>query len=130
MPPPHQFRSNTLNGVNILNEKENSKSATTVIINPAGNKRNKKLSVSCKSGNSEEEILSRLKHFASLTPLSYSLIVMYNECLYGLRDPFGNRPLCIGKLITPPDQSKLGQDNQQDAEGIIMIIYCTIHVYK
>lgn len=112
MPPPNHLRR-TPNDM----DKENDKSATTVIISSGGNKRNKKISVSRKIGNSEEEILSRLKHFASLTPLSYSLIVMYNECLYGLRDPFGNRPLCIGKLVPPSDQSKLGQDNSQEVEG-------------
>ena len=34
----------------------------------------------------------------SLTPLSYSLIVMWDECIYAIRDPFGNRPLCLGAL--------------------------------
>lgn len=29
---------------------------------------------------------------------SYSLVVMTEEKLIGVRDPFGNRPLCIGKL--------------------------------
>lgn len=52
------------------------------------------------SEQKERELLSRLLHFVSLTPLSYALIVMYDECLYALRDPFGNRPLCIGMLFT------------------------------
>ena len=34
----------------------------------------------------------------SLTPLSYSLLVMWDECIYAIRDPFGNRPLCLGAL--------------------------------
>lgn len=50
----------------------------------------------------ELELLSRLLHLMSLTPLSYALIVMYDECLYAIRDPFGNRPLCIGMLFTAP----------------------------
>ncbi|MFZ5944377.1 MAG: amidophosphoribosyltransferase [Bacillota bacterium] len=29
---------------------------------------------------------------------SYSLVIMTEEKLIGVRDPFGNRPLCIGKL--------------------------------
>lgn len=24
---------------------------------------------------------------------------MYDECIYAVRDPFGNRPLCIGELV-------------------------------
>ena len=36
----------------------------------------------------------------SLTPLSYSLVIMYDECIYAVRDPFGNRPLCIGALVS------------------------------
>lgn len=37
----------------------------------------------------------------SLTPLSYSLVILYDECIYAVRDPFGNRPLCIGALVSP-----------------------------
>lgn len=35
----------------------------------------------------------------SLTPLSYSLVIMYDEAIYAVRDPFGNRPLCLGALV-------------------------------
>lgn len=34
----------------------------------------------------------------SLAPLSYSLVILYDECIYAIRDPFGNRPLCLGAL--------------------------------
>lgn len=57
--------------------------------------------------DTEEEFLSRLVYLMSLTPLSYSLIVLYNECIYALRDPFGNRPLCIGKLVTSHTENDL-----------------------
>lgn len=50
----------------------------------------------------DEEMVSRLLHLMSLTPLSYSLLIMYNEALYACRDPYGNRPLCIGMLTPPP----------------------------
>lgn len=49
----------------------------------------------------ENNIASRLLYLMSLTPVSYSLIVMYNECLYATRDSFGNRPLTIGMLVPP-----------------------------
>lgn len=48
----------------------------------------------------EKQLLSRLLHLMSLTPLSYALVIMYEECLYAVRDPFGNRPLCLGMLYT------------------------------
>ncbi|KAI1287096.1 Amidophosphoribosyltransferase [Halotydeus destructor] len=51
----------------------------------------------------EKQLLSRLLHFMSLTPLSYSLAIMYEDCLYAIRDPFGNRPLCIGMLTSRPE---------------------------
>lgn len=56
----------------------------------------------------EDNITSRLLYLMSLTPVSYSLIVMYNECLYATRDPFGNRPLTIGMLVPPPNAGDLG----------------------
>lgn len=56
----------------------------------------------------ENNITSRLLHLMSLTPVSYSLIVMYNECLYATRDSFGNRPLAIGMLMPPPNAGDFG----------------------
>ena len=29
---------------------------------------------------------------------SYSLVIMSENKLYAVRDPYGNRPLCLGKL--------------------------------
>ena len=69
--------------------------------NPLGNA--KKASKRLSSEEKEKELLSRLLHLMSMTPLSYSLIVMYDECIYAMRDPFGNRPLCIGMLFTFPE---------------------------
>lgn len=56
----------------------------------------------------ENTIASRLLYLMSLTPVSYSLVVMYNECLYAIRDPYGNRPLTIGMLTPPPNAGDLG----------------------
>jgi amidophosphoribosyltransferase len=33
-----------------------------------------------------------------LSPLSYSLVIMSGDRIYGVRDPYGNRPLCLGKV--------------------------------
>jgi amidophosphoribosyltransferase len=45
------------------------------------------------------DFVARIKAFMSLSTLAYSLACMCNGAVYAVRDPFGNRPLCIGKLI-------------------------------
>ncbi|CAH0384055.1 unnamed protein product [Bemisia tabaci] len=42
---------------------------------------------------------ARIRHLMSLSPLSYSLVLMEKDRIYGVRDPYGNRPLCIGKIL-------------------------------
>uniref|UniRef100_A0A2M4BIC5 Amidophosphoribosyltransferase n=2 Tax=Anopheles marajoara TaxID=58244 RepID=A0A2M4BIC5_9DIPT len=42
---------------------------------------------------------ARIKHLMQLAPLSYSLVIMLKDKIYGVRDPYGNRPLCIGKIV-------------------------------
>lgn len=42
---------------------------------------------------------ARIKHLIQLAPLSYSLVIMMKDKIYGVRDPYGNRPLCIGKIV-------------------------------
>ena len=41
---------------------------------------------------------ARIRHLMEATPMAYSLVLLYGDKLYGVRDSFGNRPLCIGKL--------------------------------
>lgn len=36
-----------------------------------------------------------------LAPLSYSLCIMLKDKIFAVRDPYGNRPLCLGKISTP-----------------------------
>ena len=40
----------------------------------------------------------RIKHLMSLTKCSYSFVMLTKCGLFGVRDPYGNRPLCIGQL--------------------------------
>ncbi|KAL7303561.1 hypothetical protein TKK_0003720 [Trichogramma kaykai] len=54
---------------------------------------------------------ARIKHLMQLAPLSYSLVIMQRDRIYGVRDPYGNRPLCIGKIV-PVD--RLGSDSDDD----------------
>ena len=43
---------------------------------------------------------ARIKQLMSYTLTAYSLLVMHKDTIYAVRDPYGNRPLCIGKLVT------------------------------
>ncbi|XP_054160713.1 amidophosphoribosyltransferase-like [Oppia nitens] len=63
----------------------------------------------------DSDFVARILHLMSLTPLSYSLIVMWDECIYAIRDPFGNRPLCLGALVSSTNQlSTQGLPNKVD----------------
>ncbi|XP_068157297.1 amidophosphoribosyltransferase [Drosophila tropicalis] len=42
---------------------------------------------------------ARIRHFMTLAPLSYSLVIMLTDKIYAVRDTYGNRPLCIGKIM-------------------------------
>uniref|UniRef100_A0A3P8ZFQ3 Amidophosphoribosyltransferase n=1 Tax=Esox lucius TaxID=8010 RepID=A0A3P8ZFQ3_ESOLU len=43
--------------------------------------------------------VARIKNLMHETPTSYSLLVMYTDVIYAVRDPYGNRPLSIGRLV-------------------------------
>ncbi|RZF48423.1 hypothetical protein LSTR_LSTR011376 [Laodelphax striatellus] len=42
---------------------------------------------------------ARIKNLMKLAPLSYSLVLMEKDRVFGVRDPYGNRPLCLGKIV-------------------------------
>ncbi|CAH1118556.1 unnamed protein product [Phaedon cochleariae] len=42
---------------------------------------------------------ARIRHLMQLAPLSYSLCIMLKDRIYAVRDPYGNRPLCLGKIL-------------------------------
>jgi len=44
-----------------------------------------------------DDFVSRMKHVVDVVDGAYSLVVMAENALYGVRDPFGFRPLVIGK---------------------------------
>eukprot|EP00043_Microstomoeca_roanoka_P029091 m.20823 g.20823 ORF g.20823 m.20823 type:complete len:528 (+) comp8966_c0_seq3:151-1734(+) len=44
------------------------------------------------------DVVARLKSFMTLSKLAYSLVVMAEGAVYAVRDPFGNRPLALGRL--------------------------------
>ncbi|KAH3842001.1 amidophosphoribosyltransferase-like [Dreissena polymorpha] len=43
--------------------------------------------------------VGRIRHMMEQTPTSYSLAIMHQGSIFAVRDPLGNRPLCIGKLL-------------------------------
>lgn len=43
------------------------------------------------------------------TPTSYSLLVMFRDVIYAVRDPYGNRPLCIGRIVPTSKLQSLGK---------------------
>ncbi|KAL1432839.1 hypothetical protein MTO96_013039 [Rhipicephalus appendiculatus] len=62
---------------------------------------------------------ARIRHLMSLTPTAYSLIMMYDDTIYAVRDPFGNRPLSIGVLV-PPSGIKDKTNPQFEYEGWVV----------
>ncbi|XP_009082745.1 PREDICTED: amidophosphoribosyltransferase-like, partial [Acanthisitta chloris] len=49
--------------------------------------------------------VARIKNLMKETPTSYSLLIMHKDIIYAVRDPYGNRPLCIGRLIPVGDMN-------------------------
>ncbi|XP_037945867.1 amidophosphoribosyltransferase [Teleopsis dalmanni] len=54
---------------------------------------------------------ARIRHFMQLAPLSYSLVIMLKDKIYAARDTYGNRPLCLGKIVP----LNIGELNKEDA---------------
>jgi amidophosphoribosyltransferase len=50
------------------------------------------------AGNGEADWEARLANFMAEAEGAYSLVVLTRNAVYGIRDPQGFRPLCIGKL--------------------------------
>jgi len=61
---------------------------------------------------------ARIRHFMTLAPLSYSLVVMHMDKIYAVRDSYGNRPLCIGKIV--PITLGHGKQESAPAEGWVV----------
>jgi amidophosphoribosyltransferase len=54
----------------------------------------------CRGEREPGDISRELSATMSAMDLSYSLLVMTYDRIYCLRDPYGNRPLCIGTLFS------------------------------
>ncbi|KAI4485031.1 hypothetical protein M0802_012833 [Mischocyttarus mexicanus] len=63
---------------------------------------------------------ARIKHLMQLAPLSYSLVIMQRDKIYGVRDPYGNRPLCLGKIVPVGKLAASESDDDDEAEGWVI----------
>ncbi|CAI5678535.1 unnamed protein product [Oreochromis niloticus] len=63
--------------------------------------------------------VARIKNLMTETPTSYSLLVMFKDVVYAVRDPYGNRPLCIGQLV-PISKLHSPGAKEEDTEGWVV----------
>lgn len=61
---------------------------------------------------------ARIRHLMSLTKISYSLVIMMKDKIYGVRDPYGNRPLCLGRIV-PLEARNNGMNGHVNGNGEI-----------
>lgn len=57
---------------------------------------------------------ARIKYLTSKTQCSYSLVIMTQQSVYAVRDPYGNRPLCVGRI----NKSSNCTSTQSEANGL------------
>ncbi|XP_041460438.1 amidophosphoribosyltransferase-like [Lytechinus variegatus] len=43
--------------------------------------------------------LGRIRQLMNEALMAYSLLILHGSSIYAVRDPYGNRPLCIGRLV-------------------------------
>ncbi|XP_077135835.1 amidophosphoribosyltransferase isoform X2 [Ranitomeya variabilis] len=63
--------------------------------------------------------VARIRNLMNETPTSYSLLIMHNGDIYAVRDPYGNRPLCIGRLIPVTREDRVIQREEGDTKAQI-----------
>lgn len=63
--------------------------------------------------------VARIKNLMTETPTSYSLLVMFRDVIYAIRDPYGNRPLCIGRIV-PISKLHSSGGGEGDTEGWVV----------
>lgn len=72
--------------------------------------------------------VGRIKKMMEETVASYSLLIMNKDRIWAVRDPFGNRPLCVGKLL--PTDTFTGDrpsDPNEFEAWIVASESCTFH---
>ncbi|XP_016278721.1 amidophosphoribosyltransferase [Monodelphis domestica] len=69
--------------------------------------------------------VARIKNLMKEAPTSYSLLIMHRDVIYAVRDPYGNRPLCIGRLIPVSDINGRGKNNSETEGWVVSSESCS-----
>ncbi|CAM9453802.1 amidophosphoribosyltransferase [Lampetra fluviatilis] len=64
--------------------------------------------------------VARIRNLMEETRAAYSLLVMHDDVIYAVRDPYGLRPLCLGQLVPPSCMSSPGTNVEGDTEGWVV----------
>ncbi|XP_059169351.1 amidophosphoribosyltransferase-like isoform X2 [Physella acuta] len=72
--------------------------------------------------------VGRIKKMMQETVTSYSLLIMLKDRIWAVRDSYGNRPLCIGKLLPTDAFTGKRPELSDDCEAwIVASESCTFH---
>ncbi|TSN30204.1 Amidophosphoribosyltransferase [Bagarius yarrelli] len=63
--------------------------------------------------------VARIKNLMTEAPTAYSLLIMHKDVIYAVRDPYGNRPLSIGRLV-PISKLHSSGGGEGDTEGWVV----------
>ncbi|KAK7831814.1 hypothetical protein U0070_016444 [Myodes glareolus] len=63
--------------------------------------------------------VARIKNLMKEAPTAYSLLIMHRDVIYAVRDPYGNRPLCIGRLIPASDMNDKEKKSSESAGWVV-----------
>ncbi|XP_041050667.1 amidophosphoribosyltransferase isoform X2 [Carcharodon carcharias] len=65
--------------------------------------------------------VARIRNLMTATPTSYSMLLMYKDVIYAVRDPYGNRPLCLGCLVPVSKLHSSGEPvTETETEGWVV----------
>ena len=62
-----------------------------------------------------------IQEFMNQCSMAYSFVMMTHDGIYGVRDPYGNRPLCIGRLNTESGNTTLGWIISSESSPLLSI---------
>ncbi|XP_041358673.1 amidophosphoribosyltransferase-like [Gigantopelta aegis] len=72
--------------------------------------------------------VGRIQKLMTEALTAYSLVILHQDRIYAVRDPFGNRPLCIGKLVPAVAFTSNHTITDQDIDGwVVSSESCAFH---
>ncbi|XP_052016089.1 LOW QUALITY PROTEIN: amidophosphoribosyltransferase-like [Apodemus sylvaticus] len=69
--------------------------------------------------------VARIKNLMKEAPAAYSLVIMHRDVIYAVRDPYGNRPLCIGCLMPLSDMNDKGKKSSETDGWVVSSESCS-----